>query len=203
MEASLTSKVYLHVYDLTQGMAKSLSPMLIGRTIEGIWHTGIVAFGNEYFYGDGICHMTPAQTPFGSPTKRELLGETEINIELFHDFLGDIKDRFSPMNYNVKSHNCNHFTNECSNFLVGHNIPKDIYGQAEDLFNTPLGKMVEPMVTQQQDALKQGSNNMFGTDSGNIAGALGGMNIADATSSTSEEKLIVATSMVEVQTILN
>lgn len=109
-----TEKVYLYIYDLTSGMAKSLSPMLIGRTIEGIWHTAIVAYGSEYFFGDGICKEVPETTPFGKPYKKQLLGETEITQELFHDFLNDgLKERFSPLTYNVKTNNCNHFTNEC------------------------------------------------------------------------------------------
>ena len=62
--------VELHVYDLTKGLAASLSQMLIGKPIvesqflfltdlisgkhlEGVWHTGIVAYGREYFFGAG------------------------------------------------------------------------------------------------------------------------------------------------------
>lgn len=33
--------VKLHVYDLSQGMAKSMSMGLVGKQIDGIWHTGI------------------------------------------------------------------------------------------------------------------------------------------------------------------
>jgi hypothetical protein len=32
--------VRLHLYDLTRGMAGALSPMLLGRRIDGIWHSG-------------------------------------------------------------------------------------------------------------------------------------------------------------------
>jgi hypothetical protein len=35
--------VTLHLYDLTKGMAAALSPMLLGRRIEGIWHSGAPA----------------------------------------------------------------------------------------------------------------------------------------------------------------
>ena len=27
--------------------------MFVGRQIEGIWHTGVVAYGREYFFGGG------------------------------------------------------------------------------------------------------------------------------------------------------
>ncbi len=40
--------VLLHVYDLSQGFATLLGPMLLGKEIEGIWHTAIVVRGREY-----------------------------------------------------------------------------------------------------------------------------------------------------------
>lgn len=196
-----SNKVYLYVYDLTGGMAKQLSPMLIGRAIEGIWHSGIVAFGNEYFFGDGICNMPPGTTPFGTPYKKEYLGETGLDKELFHEFLSDIKDRFSPLTYNVKSHNCNHFTNEAANFLVGTDIPHDILHQADELFKTKLGQMVEPMVMQQQNALKQGSNNMFGSDASSATAGMGNMSLNNQ-APHSDKKLIECKTLSEVQDLI-
>lgn len=35
-------QVKVHLYDLSNGLARSLSPMLCGKLIEGVWHTGIV-----------------------------------------------------------------------------------------------------------------------------------------------------------------
>lgn len=51
--------VSLYLYDISNGMAKSFSPMLIGKVIEGVWHTGLVVYGKEYFYGGGICQAAP------------------------------------------------------------------------------------------------------------------------------------------------
>ena len=199
-------KVYLYAYDLTQGMAKSLAPMLIGRQLEGVWHSAIIVFGKEYFFGDGICNMPPGTTPFGMPTKKLYLGDTEITEDLFVEFLTEIKDRFTPMTYNIKTHNCNHFTNECSNFLIGSDIPHDILKQAEELFNTAIGKMVEPMMIQQQDALKQGSNNMFGSGSQpDLTSAMGGMNLGGTSTSASDSdpKLISVTSITQLQDLIS
>lgn len=50
----MSKKVSLHVYDLSQGLARQLSQQLIGRHFDGIYHTGIVVFGREYFFGGGI-----------------------------------------------------------------------------------------------------------------------------------------------------
>ena len=57
--------VSLHVYDLSGGMAKAMSQQLVGKQIDGIWHTGIVVYGKEYYYGGGISYDAPAATPFG------------------------------------------------------------------------------------------------------------------------------------------
>lgn len=53
------NKVTLLVYDISNGMAKSFSPMFLGKVIEGIYHTSIVVYGREYFYGGGICNAFP------------------------------------------------------------------------------------------------------------------------------------------------
>ena len=90
--------------------------------------------------------MSPGQTPFGVPMKQEELGETEIPEEMFRDFLQEITDRFSFNTYNVIQNNCNHFTNEVSNFLLGKDIPHSVLKQAEDLINTPIGQMIRPML---------------------------------------------------------
>jgi len=35
-------KVSLHLYDLSQGMARAMSAQLLGKQIDGVWHTGVV-----------------------------------------------------------------------------------------------------------------------------------------------------------------
>ncbi|KPJ03664.1 PPPDE peptidase domain-containing protein 2 [Papilio xuthus] len=47
------SPVELYVYDLTHGLAALLSPSILGRQVAGVWHTAVVVFGREYFYGSG------------------------------------------------------------------------------------------------------------------------------------------------------
>ena len=41
----MSEKVTLLVYDITMGMAKGMSMMLIGQQIDAVYHTSIVAFG--------------------------------------------------------------------------------------------------------------------------------------------------------------
>ena len=40
-------------------MAKQMSPMLLGKSIDGIYHTGLVVYGTEFYYGGGICQGQP------------------------------------------------------------------------------------------------------------------------------------------------
>ena len=47
-------RVKLLVYDLSRGMASQMSEQFLGQRIDGIWHTGVECFGNEYFFGGGI-----------------------------------------------------------------------------------------------------------------------------------------------------
>jgi len=68
-------------------MAKSFSRQLVGRQIDGVWHTGIVIYGKEYYYGGGISYDLPACTPFGQPTKVMDLGITEVPEEMFIEML--------------------------------------------------------------------------------------------------------------------
>ena len=44
---------------LIQGMAKGMSQMFLGKQIDGVWHTSIVVYGVEYYFGGGICTSYP------------------------------------------------------------------------------------------------------------------------------------------------
>lgn len=61
MEDSVS--VQLYIYDMTRGMAALMSQMLLGRHIEGVWHTAVVVHGREFFYGGhGITSCMPVST---------------------------------------------------------------------------------------------------------------------------------------------
>lgn len=36
-----------------------MSPMILKKTIDGIYHTGLIAYGIEFYYGGGICQGPP------------------------------------------------------------------------------------------------------------------------------------------------
>ena len=63
----MPDQVTLLVYDITQGMAKGMSQMLLGYQIDAVYHTSLVVYGTEFFFGGGICQMAPKTTPYGKP----------------------------------------------------------------------------------------------------------------------------------------
>lgn len=150
------TEVVLYVYDLTMGMAKQLSAMILGKQIDGIWHTGIVAFGYEYYYGGGIQASLPGESLAGTPGQKIILGKTSLTQNDFHDYLRQISNRFTPETYSLLKHNCNNFTSECSQFLVGKDIPKWITGLPEEALNSPMGQPIRQMIEQQEQAMRQG-----------------------------------------------
>lgn len=54
-----TFSVDLYLYDISNGMAKTLSTFLLGNYIEAIYHSAIVVHGVEFFFGGGICNGVP------------------------------------------------------------------------------------------------------------------------------------------------
>ena len=46
--------VELYVYDLTRGMARSMSKQFLGIQIDAVYHTSLVFEGIEYFFGAGV-----------------------------------------------------------------------------------------------------------------------------------------------------
>uniref|UniRef100_A0A914XQC9 PPPDE domain-containing protein n=1 Tax=Plectus sambesii TaxID=2011161 RepID=A0A914XQC9_9BILA len=142
-----TTKVQVYVYELTNGMARAMSRSLLGIEVEGVWHTGIVAYNQEYFFGShGISSVLPGGV-IGQPTEIVDIGETEIPIELFEEFLLELaNDRFHGTKYHLLEHNCNNFSNEVAQFLTGNPIPAKIVNLPSEVMKTPFGQMIRPFI---------------------------------------------------------
>jgi len=145
---SAEHRVELYVYDLTKGMARAMSPSLLGKQIDGVWHTGIVVYGKEYFFGSmGIEFCAPCGTILGEPLKKEFMGETQIPEEVFEEYINGLRESaFAGGSYDLLKHNCNHFSNEVSQFLCGHEIPDYIIKLVDEVMSTPLGQSLLPML---------------------------------------------------------
>ncbi|DBA79681.1 hypothetical protein WJX77_012191 [Trebouxia sp. C0004] len=146
-------KVQLYVYDLSNGLARQLSPMLLNKQIDGIWHTAIVVGGLEYYYGGGVNQSIPGSTPFGQPLQKIDLGVTQIPKDIRDEYLRDMRKIYTPQAYSLFHNNCNNFTNDFSTFLIGNGIPAHITGLPQEVLATPLGQMLAPMLSPLEQQL--------------------------------------------------
>ncbi|EGD76833.1 hypothetical protein PTSG_08180 [Salpingoeca rosetta] len=142
------SKVQVYLYDLSQGMMASLSPSLLGRHFEAVWHTSIVVYGQEFFFGGGINRAAPGTTAAGRPHQVVDLGETEIPEWMFVQFLHGLQDKFNAETYHLLRNNCNHFSEEAATFLTGQSIPQKVRELPDQFLATPFGQMFAPMIDQ-------------------------------------------------------
>ncbi|KAG9102103.1 hypothetical protein FRC06_002319 [Ceratobasidium sp. 370] len=147
------SKVQLYVYDLSGGLAKALSLQMTGKQIDGIWHTSVVAFGKEIFYGQGIHTTLPGRSHHGQPLQMIDFGETAIDEDTFNEYLSEIREhytadkvRFSPPKTDARNFNCNSFTNDVIGFLTGQHIPSWIRDLPADFLSTPFGASLRPTI---------------------------------------------------------
>ena len=154
-------KVILALYDITNGMAKSMSMMFIGQQVDAVQHSSLIVYGREYYFGGGIVNDPPRQTPFGKPIEEIDMGETEIPKEVFEEYLASLGPKYTAEKYHIIDHNCNNFTDEACEFLTGQPIPKRVLDQAKDLLNTPAGQMFKPILMQMQGTIQSPPPGMF------------------------------------------
>lgn len=142
--------VELALYDLSGGVAKTMSLELLGTTIEMLPHSGIRAFGREYFYSGGIQSSLPQtveSSMLGRPVSVEKLGSTSKTKKEFDDFLASTTE-WTAESYDLWHHNCNNFAATCAEFL-GVSYPRWILDLPSRVLRTPLGAMLEPLMRQQ------------------------------------------------------
>ncbi|WPG98775.1 Hypothetical protein R9X50_00157100 [Acrodontium crateriforme] len=148
-------EVQLYVYDLTHGMARSMSRPLLGIQIDAVYHTSLV-FGNiEYFFGAGIQTCRPGLSHHGEPMDKIKMGVTHLPIETILEYLDSLKQIYTPESYDLFAHNCNNFTNDFGMFLVGKGIPDHITGLPRRVLDTPFGQMLKPQLDASMRAVTQ------------------------------------------------
>ncbi|GJE88311.1 PPPDE putative peptidase domain-containing protein [Phanerochaete sordida] len=119
---------------------------LTGKQIDGIWHTSVVVFGKEIFYGQGILTTAPGQSHHGTPLHVIDMGETAIDEETFEDYLNEMREHYTADKYHLLDFNCNSFTNDCVGFLTGQSIPAWIKDLPSDFLSTPFGAALRPTI---------------------------------------------------------
>jgi hypothetical protein len=149
--------VSLHLYDLSMGMASSMSMGLLGKQIDYVPHTGLVVGGMEYFFGGGIQMLPPQQVvqAFGlSPIRVIPLGTTTKSTATFHAWINSVRSQYTQQTYDLFRHNCNNFSDAAAKFLLdGQGIPNEILDLPKVFLETPLGQMLAPMLSQQMDTM--------------------------------------------------
>lgn len=114
--------------------------------IDGIWHSSIVIGGLEYYFGRGISVAPAHATPYGIPIKIINLGHTQLDEDIRAHLLVELSERFTPESYSLFNNNCNNFSNEFAQLLVGKEIPTHIVGLPAEVLETPFGQMIRPML---------------------------------------------------------
>lgn len=137
------NEVIYFIYDLSGGIVKGLSRLILGEEIEGIYHTSVYVYGKEYYYQGGINRSSPRKTSYGKPIKEIHFGCTDKTKIEFEKYLKRISPYFSPETYDKISNNCNHFTDAVLLYLTGNHLPNHILRQHEKILKTPIGKQIE------------------------------------------------------------
>ncbi|CAH0397691.1 unnamed protein product [Chilo suppressalis] len=129
MAAEEGVNVDLYIYDLTNGFASLLPQSILGMSgqhVEGVWHTAVVVYEREFFYGGGgVTSCAPGGTQLGPPHQVERLGQTFVPFQVFVDYIqGLATTTYTAAAFRLLEHNCNHFSDEVAQFLCGARLPK-------------------------------------------------------------------------------
>ena len=156
--------IQLAVYDLSRGMAIALSQQILGQRIEGIWHTGVIAYNAEFYYGGGIQITPPGVFTANNQMQASTIitiGQTNKTRNELDLFLTTIASRFTAYTYDLLRNNCNNFANEVCIFLTGKSIPAYILNQGDIIFSTPGGAMLRPMIENMSNQAYQQMGHTF------------------------------------------
>lgn len=146
------STVKVYVYDLSHGLARVYAPMVLGISLDAIYHTSVVVYGKEYYIDQGVkVALTPGTTKYGTPVEVIDMGETEVPEELFDDYLEEHRNagKYHPATYDLFDNNCNHFTDDSLQFLVGQPLVERILTLPQQVLATPAGQSLRGMLGAQ------------------------------------------------------
>jgi len=158
--------VELLLYDISNGISKKFSTVLLGKSFEAIYHSAVLVFGDEYWYGGEVFRTEPPNTElFGPPLDHSCthlaqstyypdlhvvpLGYTLTTLEEFHTFLAkSLMVKYTPEAYDVLSHNCNNFSDDAVNFLTGEHIPDEVRNLPQLVMGTPTARLLRPFLNK-------------------------------------------------------
>ncbi|XP_038935211.1 desumoylating isopeptidase 1 isoform X2 [Rattus norvegicus] len=147
MEPPNLYPVKLYVYDLSKGLARRLSPIMLGKQLEGIWEghclgpqTLWLMWGIQKSQKKSFWNTCP---PWGS-----LCSVTDTPYRRCWPFhlLSKPLSMYRGEAYNLFEHNCNTFSNEVAQFLTGRKIPSYITDLPSEVLSTPFGQALRPFL---------------------------------------------------------
>ncbi|KAI4292275.1 desumoylating isopeptidase 1 [Pancytospora philotis] len=133
-----TEEVFLRVYDLSRGAAKAMSKTLLGFQVDGVWHTAIEIYGQEYYFQNGLVCQKAGTTHYGECIERLSLGHTNCLKDALDEFFEASRHVWTPAAYDLFENNCNNFSNYLADFLVSKSIPAHILELPELVKKSPL-----------------------------------------------------------------
>jgi len=152
-------EVKLYMYDISHGSAKAISDFLPISKWEGVWHSGLVVYGREYFFNGDLVFKLPGETVWGDPTKELMLGFTLRRMEELHKWVcEELKPVFHVDSYDTFENNCNHFTDRMSDWLCGDariEIPEEVVNQKHKLEQMPaIFHLLKPLIALPANSVK-------------------------------------------------
>lgn len=70
------------------------------------------------------------------------LGVTHIPKDIFEEYLNEIAPRYTSETYSILRHNCNNFSNDLAQFLVGVTIPEYILNLPNEVMSSPMASLI-------------------------------------------------------------
>eukprot|EP00939_MAST-03C_sp_MAST-3C-sp1_P001478 g1478.t1 len=137
-------RVSLAIYDLSSGWAPILSAFCFCEKIPYFPHTSILAYGLEFWWGEKIQSMNHEEfkkSTNSRPVKIVNLGVTDVSAREFSAFLRLIAPKYSKDTYSLLDNNCNAFSEECSQFLVGKSIPSYVRDAPKKVKKSCTGRL--------------------------------------------------------------
>jgi len=146
-------KVSLWMYDISDGLAGRWSWLLLGKQFDGIWHSGLVVEfpdrTSEFWFGGKLFDSAAGTTPFGEPMEKRCLGYTyKTRDEIRNHMARYLAVEYSRDNYDVLTHNCNHFCDSLAIFLMNEHIPDDVVHQADQVMETTTATLLRPFLNR-------------------------------------------------------
>lgn len=158
--------VELLLYDISKGISKQFSAILLGKKFEAIYHASVLVFGSEYWYGGSVFRSQPPCTQiFGPPLQKSVIqmqpssykaglmsiriGYTLATAKEFERYANDVlSKKYTRESYDVLTHNCIHFADEASNFLSGMHLPDVVRHLPDHVLSTPTARVLRPFLNR-------------------------------------------------------